>query len=445
MVGELFLKTSNEREHLRSLIGLSLTNATRQRGRSMLFIALIASTTFLVLSISAFRLEPNAGSFWGSGDGGFVFMGETSFPVYSNVGTAHGREELAIQPDDEAYLEEIGIDIVPFRMRGGDNASCLNLFQSNNLRVLGVSVEHLEERVRKNRGHFLFANPKIRLDISPSAWFALNRSVSTDPDGVRRVPVILDQNTAMYALHIYGGIGAVYEYDDAPNGIIRFEIVGLLQNSILQGEILMSEENLLTLFPEVNGYQFFLFSMDVLSLYRSSDRAKRLIHELDDRTLRIIYDLLGDYGFQGEPTSDRLRRLFAVQNTYLSTFQSLGGIGLLLGIFGLAVIQSRNVLERRKELSLLMAVGFTKFRVILLLLYESFTLLAWGLGLAVIASAFALLPFLIGGVEQISPMSVLRQFVVLVGGLLAVGIVSNVAAALAVLRIPVARELAEER
>jgi len=43
-----------------------------------------------------------------------------------------------------------------------------------------------------------------------------------------------------------------------------------------------------------------------------------------------------------------------------------------------------------------MAVGFTKFRVILLLLYESFTLLAWGLGLAVVASAFALLPFLIG-------------------------------------------------
>ncbi|MCL2711609.1 MAG: hypothetical protein FWE95_12090, partial [Planctomycetaceae bacterium] len=83
--------------------------------------------------------------------------------------------------------------------------------------------------------------------------------------------------------------------------------------------------------------------------------------------------------------------------------------------------------------------------VVLLLLYESFTLLAWGLGLAVVASAFALLPFLIGGVEQISPMSVLRQFVVLVGGLLAVGIISNVAAALAVLKIPVARELAEER
>ena len=30
----------------------------------------------------------------------------------------------------------------------------------------------------------------------------------------------------------------------------------------------------------------------------------------------------------------------AVQNTYLSTFQSLGGLGLLLGTVGLAVVNS---------------------------------------------------------------------------------------------------------
>ena len=34
-----------------------------------------------------------------------------------------------------------------------------------------------------------------------------------------------------------------------------------------------------------------------------------------------------------------------MQNTYLSTFQSLGGLGLLLGTIGLAALQLRNVLE----------------------------------------------------------------------------------------------------
>jgi len=437
IVVKSFLNTSAEREHVRSLIGLSLANATRRRGRSMLFIALIASTTFLVLSISAFRLDPADQSNTDSrnGNGGFVYIGETAFPVYHNISTVHGREGLSIQPDDEKYLEQSNIDIVLFRTGGGDNSSCLNLYQTGSPRILGVPVEALKKRREVHYGSFHFAKPRESYSVFESSnWSAIQRPVTIDSDGIRRVPVIIDANTARYALHLYGGLGDVYELDDGANGMIRCEVVGLLSNSVLQGDILMGEENFLKLFPESVGYQFFLFGL------QSRNR-----QPLDDRTLGILYNLLGDYGFQGEPTSDRLRKLFAVQNTYLSTFQSLGGIGLLLGIFGLAVIQYRNVLERRKELALLLAIGFSKPRVIMLLLYESFTLLAWGLGLAVLASAFALLPFFFGGVQQVSAVSIVQQFVVLVGGLLIVGIISNVAAALAVLKIPVARELAEER
>jgi hypothetical protein len=423
----LYHVRASKRKNIESPLGFAQSSIARNPSRSLLCIGLIAATTFLVLSISAFRLDPST-DLWNS-SGSFIFIGETTFPVHHNIATIQGREGLAIQPDDETYLKQNNINIVAFRMGGGDNSSCLNLFQTGNPRILGVPTTITE------RPHFSFAQSANPYTGTMGKWKVLYQPITVDPDGVRRVPVIIDANTAMYALHIHGGIGAVYELDDGANGIIRCEVVGLLSNSILQGEIIMSETNFLQLFPEVNGYQFFLFG----------SQKRWDTQPLDDRTLRIIHDLLGDYGFQGEPTADRLRKLFAVQNTYLKTFQSLGGIGLLLGIFGLAVIQTRNVLERRKELALLQAIGFTKFRTILLLLYESFTLLAWGLGLAVIASAFALLPFFFGGVQQVSAMSILQQFVILVGGLLAVGIVSNVAAALAVLKIPVARELAEER
>ena len=47
---------------------------------------------------------------------------------------------------------------------------------------------------------------------------------------------------------------------------------------------------------------------------------------------------LGDYGFDAETSDQRLAAFFAVQNTYLSTFQSLGGLGLLLGTFALAAV-----------------------------------------------------------------------------------------------------------
>jgi len=420
----------------KSLAGLAQTNIIRNKTRSLLCVGLVASTTFLVLSISAFRLDETNESqkHWG-GTGRFVYMGETMFPVHSDIGTVEGRERLGIQSDDEKYLQEqkyfsVARDrFISCRVKSGISASCLNLYQATNPRIIGFS-----QRVFDHNSRFSFVR-RSPFDVEFKTLKPLWQPTTLDSDGVRRVPVVIDVNTAMYALQLRGSIGEVYEYDDGAHGIIRCEIVGLLTNSILQGEIVMSEENLLTLFPETSGYQFFLFD--------SPDISTR--QPLDDRTLRIIYDLLGDYGFQGEPTADRLRKLFAVQNTYLSTFQSLGGIGLLLGIFGLAVIQSRNVLERRKELALLLAMGFTKSRVILLLLYESFTLLGWGLGLAVVASAFALFPFFIGGVQQVSVESILWQFVVLVGGMLLIGIVSNVASATAVLKIPVARELAEER
>lgn len=403
----------------KTLLSLALSNATRNRTRSILCVTLIASTTFLVLSISAFYLDPHE-QLQGndrSGSGGFAFIAETAFPVYADIRTPEGRDQLSIQPKEEEYLQKDGLGngqtVVPMRIKDGDNASCLNLYQPDTPRILGVPSS------------MSLSSMRITWNNKTTQPLPLEQPITTDSDGVRRVPIILDANTAQYALHLYGGIGDVYEYDTGTEKI-RCEIVGLLRNSILQGEILMSEENLLELFPDTGGYRFFLFE------------------EFNDRTSQIVHDLLGDYGFQGEPTADRLRKLFAIQNTYLSTFQSLGGIGLLLGIFGLAVIQSRNVLERRKELALLQALGFSKSRTILLLLYESFTLLGWGLGIAVVASAFALLPFFMGEVQEVSAASVLRQFIVLVGSLFLVGGISNAAAALAVLKIPVARELAEE-
>ena len=48
----------------------------------------------------------------------------------------------------------------------------------------------------------------------------------------------------------------------------------------------------------------------------------------------------------------------------LSTFQSLGALGLLLGTVGLAVVQLRSVLERRGELALMRAGGFRPRRLV---------------------------------------------------------------------------------
>ena len=98
---------------------------------------------------------------------------------------------------------------------------------------------------------------------------------------------------------------------------------------------------------------------------------------------------LDAYGFDAEPTRERLDRYQAVQNTYLATFQTLGGLGLLLGTLGLAAILLRNVLERRGELATMRALGFPRASLARLVLAENTLLLVIGLAIGAGAALLA--------------------------------------------------------
>src|SRR5205823_3691252 len=93
--------------------------------------------------------------------------------------------------------------------------------------------------------------------------------------------------------------------------------------------------------------------------------------------------------------------LLAVQNTYISTFQSLGALGLVLGTFGLAAVQLRSVLERRKELALMRAAGFRRSRLGEMVLLENLLLLFGGLLLGTVAALVAVLPQMLLGTASV--------------------------------------------
>src|SRR6185436_5237529 len=87
---------------------------------------------------------------------------------------------------------------------------------------------------------------------------------------------------------------------------------------------------------------------------------------------------LSDYGFDAASTAERLAAFNRVENTYLSTFQALGGLGLVLGTIGLAAVLLRNVLERRRELALLRAVGYNSRHFTVMIISENALLLFAG-------------------------------------------------------------------
>jgi ABC-type antimicrobial peptide transport system permease subunit len=84
----------------------------------------------------------------------------------------------------------------------------------------------------------------------------------------------------------------------------------------------------------------------------------------------------------------------AVENTYLSIFQLLGGLGLILGSVGLGLVVLRNVLDRRGELAMLRAVGFDKVALKRMVFYEHSGLCLCGLACGVMAALVAVGPVL---------------------------------------------------
>jgi ABC-type antimicrobial peptide transport system permease subunit len=102
----------------------------------------------------------------------------------------------------------------------------------------------------------------------------------------------------------------------------------------------------------------------------------------------------------------------------------LGGLGLLLGTFGIAVVLLRNVLERRGELTLLSAVGFRRSAVRHLILLETASLIALGLLVGAATALVAVAPNAIDSPGRIPWLS-------LAGTLALILVIGVVAAALA--------------
>ena len=168
-------------------------------------------------------------------------------------------------------------------------------------------------------------------------WLLLLRA---EPDGA--IPVIADANSMTYVLHRALGEDIVITRDGRE---IRLRLVAALRDSIFQSELVMAQANFQALFPDQEGYRVFLVETP-------PDRT--------DAVVAGVEDALAEFGADAMPTAERLAAFHRVENTYLSTFQTLGGLGLLLGTVGLATVLLRNALERRKELALLGAVGFRR-------------------------------------------------------------------------------------
>jgi len=387
---------------------LGMRTATYRPGRSVLSIAVIAAATFILISVEAFRRGDRvADTGLRSGVGGYELMIETVLPVVRDPNTQEGREDLNLFDLDRAVTFE------PFRLLPGDDASCLNLYEPRSPRIIAARQSFLRE------GRFTFQSSLAATDAErDNPWLLLER---VEPDGT--IPVIADANSMTYVLHKELGDEIVLPRGDRE---VRLRLVAALRDSIFQGELVMAEEPFSRTFPEQEGYHLLLVSAG---------------HESPARLRNALEEGMSDLGARITGTAERLAQFHRVENTYLSTFQTLGGLGLVLGTFGLATVLLRNVLERKREIALLSAVGYRGAHVMTMVVAENVLLLAAGLGAGAVSAALAIAPAV---AERGGPLPFTGGSAVLMIAVLMTGLLSSVLAMRAATRMPLLASLRSE-
>ncbi|HXW05641.1 MAG TPA: ABC transporter permease [Vicinamibacterales bacterium] len=392
---------------------LGFRGAAFRPARSVLSAALIASAAFIIVAVEAFRrgggdltTDPK------SGTGGYVLVAQSELPLLHNPNEPAGREALLLRAPELADAR-----FARFRVREGQDASCLNLYRPENPTIIAPEAGFIE------RGRFTFSASLAGSDAErANPWLLLDRPRE---DGT--IPVVADGTSLQYVLH--ARVGDTLSVDVGGDEPLVLRFVGALRDSVLQGELIMSERNFLAHFPQEQGYRYFLIEKPGID---STGEAEAFAG--------IVERELQPFGLDAVATTTRLEEFHRVENTYLSTFQALGGLGLLLGTVGLGTVMFRNVLERRRELALLRAVGYDVRSVSTMILAEATLLLGAGLGAGAACAAVAIAPAWLGRGGALPGSGLL----LLVAAVVAAGMLSSAVAARAALRGPVLAGLRSE-
>jgi putative ABC transport system permease protein len=343
---------------------LAMKNLQRNSSGSLSVISLLAIGTFAIMVTASYRK-----TFYGtellrkSGTGGYLLWAETTSPVPFNLNSSEIRSRLLT----DSITNLNGVMFLQFARLKGDDASCLNLNQAQHPQLLAVNSSAFD-----SVGAFSFE--KLLPGISREhPWKGLEISCNDST-----YPAFADQNVIQYSLKKKLGDTLIYNGESGKR--IMLVLSGSMSNSVFQGSILVSDKMFRKYFPSSGGSEVLLVD--------APENKKTYI--TDQLTAS-----LADYGIEITPTGERLATFNSVENTYLSVFMALSGLGFLIGTIGLGIVLLRNILERKQELALMISLGFSRRQVFKIIFTENLILLVTGFVIGVLAATAGILPSLI--------------------------------------------------
>lgn len=380
-----WLKSEKISQNL-SRLRFAFKNIARQSARSESCVMTISLACCVIVAVGANRQDTIPQT-------EFSFVAESSLPIHHDINTNEGRRKLGFSTEDSTILSES--EILSFRVLPGEDISCLNLYKPEKPQILGAPISMLNNE----------------------PWTYLKQRNFSN----QTIPAIGDNNSLKWILQHNPDEDFIVNDETGKQLSLR---INTIENSLYQSQLIISETNFLKFFPSKSGYQFFLIKTP--ETYRSE-------------TAQILEKSLTDFGFDVTSASDKVAGFRSVQNTYISTFQSLGALGLLIGTFGMALIMIRNIIERKGELATLRAFGYSPKLVSGLLFIESSFLLVIGMSIGIL-SGFVGIISIHNGIPSIPwiSLSITLLFVLIFG------IISNILAVNIALRSPLIATLKSE-
>lgn len=338
---------------------LGWKNLNRNPARSFTIFALLALGSFVIVvtalnkkNVVDTSADPK------NGTGGFEYVAETTVPLLRDLNDSLIRSEYGL-PDS--------VHFVQFHAAYDDQASCLNLNRVANPRILATDPTQLT-------GRFTFAETLKHAND----WASLSQRKGD------LIPAVADQSVIQWGLG--KKLGDTLTYVGSRGETVRLLLVAGLDNSIFQGNVLISDEHFAQHFSVGNGSSFILVDCP--------QAQKKDVEEALNLTFK-------DKGWFMQDSVEKLAEFNAIESTYLSIFFLMGAFGMLLGIIGLSIFLLRNLLERKNELALFKALGFKDNSILQILLYENLTLFLAGILSGTLSAFLANLPTLLNGAQTV--------------------------------------------
>jgi hypothetical protein len=346
----------------------ALSQMGRRKGRSLSVIMMLSCGAFMMISLEVFRMAPDVDTqLKHSGAGGFQLLIDLTRPLDRDLNHVETQKRFAL---NEALCQQA--QFTALRLSPGEDASCLNLNRAQRPSLVGIPSEQFAADQR-----FSFAS--MLNDTLESPWQQLNQDL-----GPGKVPVIGDQNVLLYSLG--KNIGDHLEMIDESGKKLELVVVGGIKNSIFQSSLLMDESQLLKYFPSVSGFKNVLVEC-------SGELVERLKNELNEGMELLGADVIS--------TQDKMMSYNRVQNSYISIFQTLGLLGLVLGCSGLCLVVMHNINDRKKDFIILQALGQTLKRIQTDLVKEHMLLFITGIVAGFFSGLLATWPILDSGMGDL--------------------------------------------